>query len=182
MSHKFSFTIDSQDRKRPMPRSVIIGRKENETVVHVALKLFGFMLFFRDRLRIEPRLHDDAIPFEPDLIQLDYEMRPQLWVECGECSLNKLDKLAVKCPEAELWAVRRSFGELDDLLVQMRKHDLRRGRYGLVGLDAEMFDEIIGLMGTRNNVMWLAGDFEEKTMQFDFNGLWFDAPFRVEKF
>ena len=65
MSHKFNFAIDSQDRRRPMPGSVIVGRKDTETVAHVALKLIGYMLFYRDRLRLEPRLHDDAIaPFD----------------------------------------------------------------------------------------------------------------------
>jgi hypothetical protein len=102
-----------------------------------------------------------------------------LWVECGECSINKLDKLAVKCPEAELWVVRRSFKSAEELKVQMAKHDLRKGRYGIVGLDAEMFDEIEGMVHGRNEVMWLEGDFVEKKMQFDFNGLWFDTEFTV---
>lgn len=179
MSNKYSFTVESQDRKRPVPRSVIIGRKETETVVHVVLKLIGFIFFYRERLRIEPRLPDDSIPYEPDLIQLDYELRPQLWVECGECSLTKLDKLAVKCPEAELWVVRRSLKSAEDLLVQMRKHELRTGRYGLLALDAEMFDEIVGLVGTRNEVTWFGIDPETDTMRLEFNGLWFEAEFRV---
>ena len=179
MSHKFNFAIDSQDKCRPMPGSVIVGRKDTETVAHVALKLIGYMLFYRDRLRLEPRLHDDAIPFEPTLVQLDYELRPTLWVECGECSINKLDKLAVKCPEAELWVVKRSFDAAEELKVQMAKHELRKGRYGIVGLDPVMFDEVETLVRGRNEVMWLEGDFEEKKMQFDFNALWFDTEFTV---
>ncbi len=179
MSHKFNFVIDSQDKRRPMPRTVIVGRKDTETMGHVALKLIGYMLFFRDRLRIEPRLPHDSIPYEPDLVQLDYELRPVLWVECGECSIAKLDKLSVKCPEAEIWVVKRSFQAAVDMKAQMVKHELRKERYGVVGLDAEMFDEVEGMVRGRNEVMWLEGDFEEKKMQFDFNGLWFDTEFTV---
>jgi hypothetical protein len=34
----------------------------------------------------------------------------------------------------------------------------------------------------RNEVFWLRGEFDPPNMQFDFNGLWFDAPFTVLKF
>ena len=44
-----------------------------------------------------------------------------------------------------------------------------------------MFDEVEGLVRGRNEIMWLEGDFEEKKMQFDFNGLWFDTEFTVLK-
>jgi len=98
MSGKFSFSITSEDRKRDLPGKVIIGCNETETVTHVLLKFFGFLLFHRERLQIEARLHMDSIPFVPDLVQLDYELRPVFWVECGECAVTKLHKLAVKVP------------------------------------------------------------------------------------
>ncbi len=179
MSNKYSFAFDSQDKKRDLPRSVIIGRKDNETVVHVVLKIFGYILFFRDRLRLDARLPDDAISWVPDLSQLDYELRVKLWVECGECSINKLDKLAVKCPEAEIWVVTPSLEVAEDVIRQMAKHDLRRGRYRVLGLDGDMFNEVVGLTGNRNEVTWFGASFEEGTMQFEYAGLWFDTTFRI---
>lgn len=178
MAGKYSFQLEHANRRRPLPHKIILGQKESETTRHVLLKLFAYLLFYRDRLQIEPRLSDDNIPYEPDLVQIDYSMQIVLWVECGECGLEKLDRLAVKVPDAELWVIKSTFSEVEHLLQMMAKHELRRQRYRLLGLDAEMFDEVSGLLETRNRVFWVDGRFDPPAMQFEFNGLWFDAPFR----
>jgi uncharacterized protein YaeQ len=182
MSGKYSFTLRSEDRRRSLPHKLILGCQETETSRHVLLKLFGYLLFHRDRLQIEPRLEDDHIPFRPDLVELDYQLRPRLWVECGECSVQKLDKLAVKVPEAELWILKRSVAEVEDLLAGMRKERLRENRYNLLALDHEQFDEIRSRLGTRNEILWVNGRLDPPLLQFDFNGLWFEMECRVFRF
>jgi len=175
MSGKYSFTLQSEDPRRVLPHKLIIGRQDTETTRHVLLKLFGFLLFHRDRLLIEPRLDDDNIPFRPDLVELDYQLRPRLWVECGECTVQKLDKLAVKVPEAELWIIKRSAHEVEELIQGMRKARLRENRYHLLAFDHEVFDEVRTRLGSRNEVFWVGGSLNPPSMQFDFNGLWFDT-------
>lgn len=183
MSSRFAFHVQSQDnRRRDLPERVFIGRKETETTKHVLLKFLGFVLFHRDRLQIETELHDDNIPFTPDLVQLDYTLRPALWVECGEVSVAKLDKLAVKVPESEIWVVKRSPAEAASLLHDMAKHDLRRKRYRIVAFDPEMFDEALASLVPRNEVFWVRGEFDPPHLQFDFNSLWFDSEFQVLDF
>src|SRR5258706_10857359 len=90
MSGKYTFDLKSEERRHALPGKVIVGQKENEGAKHVLLKFMAFVLFHRERLQIEPRLLDDNIPFEPDVIQLDYSLRPALWIECGECGVSKL--------------------------------------------------------------------------------------------
>jgi len=102
MAGKYSFHLSSADPRRALPGKIIIGQRETETPTHVLLKLFGYLLFFRERLQLEARLHDDNIPYLPDLVQFDYTLRAALWIECGECSVEKLDRLAVKVPEAAI--------------------------------------------------------------------------------
>lgn len=182
MSGKYSFHLQSEDPRRNLPGKLIIGRRETETEHQVLLKLLGFVLFHRDRLRIEQPLHDDNIPYRPDLVQLDYQMRVTFWAECGEFSIQKLDKLAVKVPESEIWVLKRSPSEVDDLVRGMRKGDLRKDRYDLVAFDPEMFDEVASLLKSRNELVWVHGGFEPPEMQFDFNGLWFDSEFSVSRF
>lgn len=182
MSSKYSFRLTSQDRQRDLPPAITIGRQETETTAHVVLKLLAFLIFYRERIQIEVNLHMDNIPFTPDIVQLDYELRPRLWVECGECSVTKLDKLAVKVPEAEIWILKRSFESARHLLSAMAKEDLRRDRYNVIGLDEAMFDEMVGLVSPRNEVLWVRGEFERPQLQFDFNGLWFDASFEITRF
>ena len=136
MSAKYIFNLKSEDRRRELPGKVIIGRAELETVKDVVVKFLAFLLFYRERIQIEVNLHIDSIPFTPDVAQLDYELRPRLWVECGDCGVAKLNKLAVKVPEAEIWVVKRSVAEAQLLYDAMAKGELRRDRYGLIGLDS----------------------------------------------
>ncbi len=182
MAGKYSFHLRSEDRRRDLPSKIIIGQNDTETHAHILLKLLAFVIFHRERLQIEARLDNDAIPFEPDLVQLDYALRPKLWIECGECSVAKLDKLAVKVPEAEICVVKRSPAEAEHLLAAMAKADLRRDRYALVALDHEMFTEMCALLQSRNELFWVSGAFDPPHLQFDFNGLWFDAGFTVLRF
>ena len=182
MSAKFSFDLTSEERRRSLPPRIIVGQKENESARQVLLKFLAYVIFFRERLHIEPRLTDDSIPFAPTVVQFDYSLRPMLWVECGECGVARLDKLAVKIPEAEIWVVKRSLAEAEELARAMAKGELRRNRYGLIGLDEAMFDEMQGLLAPRNKLTWFRGEFDPPAMQFEFNGLWFDVAFSVLKF
>lgn len=182
MTGKFSFSLTSDDARRPFPSKIIIGQAETETVIHVGLKLLGYLLFFRDRIQIETRLPDQMIPYVPDLSQLDYELRPRLWVECGECSIAKLHKLAVKAPEAEIWVLKRSYAAAEDTLRAMLKEGLRRNRYNIIGMEPEILAEMCSLIQSRNTLYWLKGTFEPGEIQFDLNGLWFELPLKVYRF
>ena len=182
MSGKYNFDLKSDERRHPLPPKIIVGRKENEGAKHVMLKFLAFVLFYRERLQIGQRLPDETFPFEPDVVQLDYLLRLSLWVDCGECTVHKLHKLAVKAPDAEIWIVKRSPADAQQLHAAMAKAELRRNRYGIVGLDAAMFDELCGLLAPRNALTWFAGEFDPPHLQFEFNGLWFDHTFTVLKF
>jgi hypothetical protein len=91
----------------------------------------------------------------------------------------KLDKLSVKCPEAEIWVVKASGEEALALLRMMQREEFRTGRYGIVALDPDMVMEAEGLVRERNTFHWYRGELDQKRMQFDLNGLWFDHAFDV---
>ncbi len=182
MSNKYSFGLSSDDGSRKLPTKIIVGRAETETLIHVGLKLLAFIYFYRDRLQLETRIPDESIPFVPDLVQLDYSLRPVLWVECGECSLGKLHKLAVKAPEAELWLVKRSRADAEETLRGMAKEQMRKGRYRLLALDGPAFEEMAGLIQSRNDLYWLRASADPHEMQFDLNGLWFELPFEIMEY
>lgn len=181
MSARYVFNLVSDNPRRPLPSKILLPQADTETLTHILLKLFAYLLFFRDRIQIEPRLDDDYLPFEPDIVQLDYEGRVALWVECGECALAKLDRLAVKAPYATIWSVKRSEAEAAELARAMNREGLRIGRYGIVGLDSEMLNEVAELTGARNDVRWYLGHFEPPRLQFEYNGLWFESEFTVRK-
>ena len=179
MSARYVFNLRGTSSRSTLPSKILLVQRETETLTHILLKLFGFLLFQRERLQIEPHLDDEYIPYTPDLLQTDLQGRIALWVECGECAVTKLDRLAVKVPDAEIWTLKPSAAAAADLLARMRHDELRPGRYGLVGLDPAMLAEVAGLTQARNDVVWHRAAFEPAEMQFEYNGLWFDAPFSV---
>lgn len=131
---------------------------------------------------MEVWLDREGLPFVPDLVELDYQLEPVLWVECGECSVQKLDKLAVKVPNAEIWVVKKSLQDAEHLRLAMQKGELRRNRYAIVAFDWEPFQELLGNLKSRNDVRWYRGRIHDGSIQLDFNGLWFDLGFQVLRF
>lgn len=182
MSGKYSFYLKSDDPSRQLPGKVIMGLADTETIFHVGLKLVAYIYYYRERLQIETRVPNDAIQFVPDLVQLDYQLRPKLWIECGECGISKLNKLAVKAPEAEICVVKKSFAAGEELLRMMEKEKLRRGRYQILALEYEPFAEMCGLAADRNQVYWFKAIPEEQVMQLEFNGLWFELGYSLHNF
>lgn len=182
MSSKFNFDLRSDDWRRKLPEKLIIGRTELETAEHIILKFLAYIILYRERLEIGPNLHNEDIPFIPGVVQLDYQLNPALWVECNDCSVQKLDKLAVKVHEAEIWVVLRSPEAMADLLRHMTHAKLRKNRYHLIAFDAEMFTELTHSLKPRNDFYLVQAELEPPNLQFDFNGLWFDVPFFMEKF
>lgn len=182
LSAKFTFRLTSNLRNHPLPAKILIAQQPVEPLDHVLLKLLAFVVFQRDRLQLQPRLHDDNVPYVPDLLQLDFTLRPVLWVDCGDVSVARLDKLAVKTPWAEIWAVTRSRQHLDVLAGEMTRLNLRRNRYRLLAFDGGMFEEMLRLLNERNELALYGASLETGELQLDFNGLWFEGTMAVERF
>lgn len=182
MVTKYVFNLQSQDNQRDLPSKIIIVQKREETVVEVLQRLFGYLILYRDRIQMQTDLHDEYIPFVPDLVQLDFQMQPAFWAECGECTPKKLNKLAVKVHEGEVWIVRSSREAVEELTHQMDKAKSRRNRYKILRLDEEMIAEISETLQLRNDVTWYSSRFEQGQAQFDFNGLWFESEFEVVEY
>lgn len=179
---RFTFELDASSKTKALPHKLLINQNETETIDHVALKLLSFLLFFRDRLKIETDVDLDHIPFTPDLVQLDYCLRPALWVECGECEVKKLKKLSVKAADAEIWIVTKHPRLAQSLLDKMSKAGLRKNRFSILAFDPEMFTECSSLIAAKNRVFWHRCSWAPAQLEFDLNEVWFDAPFSVWRF
>jgi uncharacterized protein YaeQ len=91
-------------------RLVIVPRKE-ETMEHVALRLSAFLLFWDLDPKYELSLKHPALSqqeFRPDLVALNVAGEIALWVECGNVSLHKLNKLTRRYPQARLAVLKTS--------------------------------------------------------------------------
>ena len=182
MSAKFTVRLTSALANHPLPPKTLLVQAPGEPLARVLLKLLAFVLFQRERLQLEPRLHDDDIPFIPGLVQLDYELRPALWIECGATPAERLDKLAVKAARSEIWVVLRSLVEMEQQLGEMHRLGLRERRYRLLGFEAAVFDELLALLTDRNELSLYRLDWSERQVQLDFNGIWFEGALEVREF
>jgi len=177
-----SFHLQSGDGRLTLPPKLVLHRRAEESEDLILLKILGYLLLYRERLQVEPRLHDRDIHLVPHLLQMDFELHPALWAECGECEARRLKKIAIKVPDAEIWLLRESPEAASELLRLMEKQKLRRNRYNIVGFDPDMFEELRAHLKPRNEVFWVGAGFDPPGMSFDFNGLWFEAPFTHLKF
>ena len=182
MSTRFSFRLKSSDPRREFPHKLLLNQEYDELPEHVLHRLLGYLLFFRERLEITANLQNDNIPFRPDLVELDYQMRPILWVESGSNTTDKLARLATKAPDATLWILRASPEAADNLLHEMERAGLRRQRYQILAFVAVMMEEMLGLLEARNDVFWVQSSFDPPLLQFEFKGLWFDHEFSVSSY
>ena len=182
MQTKYSFQLKSEDKTRDFPHKALLTESEQQPAGQLLLKLLGYLLFFRERIQIDTRLPNSTFNFAPDIAALDYQLHPVLLIECGDCDTKKLNKLAIKAPEAEIWVLRSNEAEALDLLKRMKKDDLRTGRYKILAFEEEGFREMHELLSPKNEVMWVSVDWDLCSIQLDFNEVWFDLEFQVFDF
>ena len=150
MAGKFSFRLQRAEPRRDFPSKLIIGQQETETPAHVLMKALAYLLFFRERLQIDVNLHMDSIPFRPDVVQLDYEMRPRVVGRMRRVHrATSSTSWPSKCPRRRSGSSKSSLAAAEELLRAMGKAGLRRQRYRLIGLDDGMVEEMSGLLRSR---------------------------------
>lgn len=177
--HKFSFRIECEDTRLGLPEKLVIGRDQDEAIVHVVLKALGFLIFFRERLQIGGHLFNDNIPFVPDLLQLDYEGHPLFWAECGESDPQRLKKIVAKAPRGEVWWLRERQGDFERMSGALKKAGVRPGRVRMLAFPDELVDGLCQNLAARNEVYWMPASFEPPALQFDFNSEWIESDFAL---
>ena len=88
---------------------VIFSSPPGESTWHVALKLLAFLLYRRRAPLVERSVGQR---FKPDLVVLR-DGRVRLWIDCGETSLRKLDRVVAGNPGARIVIVKDTARRLD---------------------------------------------------------------------
>lgn len=100
---KAKYTFNFGDSKLVMYKGM------SESPEHIVLKLLSYILF-QKRPKIE---HYANQHHKPDLvIQDDYTVT--LWVECGEVSIKKLDKVSTHNNKADIFVVKETVRQATD--------------------------------------------------------------------
>jgi len=178
VSTKLTFALGSDEKSRKLPSKIVISQSQNETLDHVLLKALAFVIFHSDRLRLEVDLEMPGVPFVPDLVALALDGRPELWIECGEVSLHKLEKLTLKLGDADIWIVKKSAGDVAKTVELARRNIRRLGRVRLLTFDPGFIPELRALASGANS-LHLVKLVPGEMAQLVFNDLWFETTLRV---
>lgn len=93
---------------------VILAAKPEEKADHLALKLAAFAMFLDKEPIVEPSSDHPALgdlDLRPDVCALDISGQISLWIECGEVSINKVDKVNRRLPQVRLVVLKKSMHE-----------------------------------------------------------------------
>jgi hypothetical protein len=95
-------------------RKLILAQGAQETFDHLALRLSAPILFWalEPKMELSPKHPALAqMEFRPDFIALNEAGETLLWGECGNVSLNKIDKVLRRCPYARVVVLKASPAE-----------------------------------------------------------------------
>ena len=178
ISTKLTFALGSDEKSRKLPSKIVVSQSQNEKLDHVLLKALAIVIFHSDRLRLDVDVELPRVPFVPDLITLALDGRPELWIECGEVSLHKLEKLTLKLGDADIWIVKKNAGEVSKTVEQARRNIRRLSRVRLLTFDPGFIPELLAL-ATGSNSLHLVKLVTGEMMQLVFNDLWFETALKV---
>jgi hypothetical protein len=154
MAYRCEYNLNGDKRR------LILTQGKEEPFDHVALRLAAFALFWTSEPKMElspshPAL--DSVEFRPDFLALNDAGEIVLWGECGNTSLNKLDKLTRRFPSARIVALRASEPEGKRMRADVDDAVDRNGRIEILAFRAEDFilwrnavEEKIELFGESN--------------------------------
>lgn len=133
---------------------VIFSSFAGESTWHVALKLLAYLLYRQRRPLVERSVGQR---YKPDLVVLRDDGRVRLWIDCGETSLRKLERVVAANPIARVVIVKDTLRHLDAYraLAQRELHDEPRLLYLAFG--DGLVDGLAAAMRQRNRVHFAKG-------------------------
>lgn len=159
MIEKFTFDIVSPKVKRKL----ILVKNEGERREHIVLKLLAYILFYEERLRIEPDL---GMHYRPDLAVEGEHGVPEVWIDCGQIALEKAEKLSRKLRATRLVFVKESVQELTRFKATVDKKAEYANRIEYLAFDSGVIEQIALQLGRSNE--WTLYEIDENTIGITF--------------
>ena len=148
---------------------MVMTQGSQEPGDHIALRLAACALFWplEPKVELSPKHPALAgVEFRPDFIVLNDAGEVVLWGECGNTSLNKLDKLTRRFPRARIVAIRASEAEGRRMRTDLDETLERSHRVEVLAFRSVDFDVWRGAVGEVNEVF---GEADEKTLNLVIN-------------
>ena len=151
-------SINDYDRELFAERRIVLETRAGEAMPHIVLKIIAMALFHDPALQVEPTMDDDD-RYKPDLLLRQDDHRPALWVECGQCRVQKLDKVTFRHYDAKVVMLKRSAREAREIMQRCRGEVRRIQAIEFIGFDSGFVESIAeALTGKNDIVAIISGD------------------------
>lgn len=111
MIEKFTFDLQAEMPGKPaVKRKMIVVKAEMESREHIAMKLLAYLLFYDPRLIIEKSVE---MHYKPDLVIMGDNGLPELWIDCGQIAVKKVESLAIKLKSSRFIVVKETKREME---------------------------------------------------------------------
>ncbi|HOW27418.1 MAG TPA: YaeQ family protein [Elusimicrobiota bacterium] len=117
-------------------RRLLLVSQQEETLEHLALKLAGFILFWDSDPTVEVSLKNPALAgqeFRPDLVAFNDAGDIALWVECGNVTMHKLNKLSRRYSQARVVVLKEQSSEAQRLRKEVAGQLTHHHRVEILG-------------------------------------------------
>jgi uncharacterized protein YaeQ len=169
-------SINDYDRDLFAERRIVLELRDGESMQHIVLKILAMALFHDRHLLIEPRM-DDGERYAPDLLIRSEDGRPAVWIECGACRVQKLDKVTFRHYDARIVVIKRHEREARELLERCRGEVRRLQSVEFIGFDRGFVDRVADTLTGKNDVIAILSG---GSMQLVVGGTTFES--RVHRF
>lgn len=91
-------------------KKMILVKGETESPEHIAMKLVAYLLYYDPRLIIEKSVD---MHYKPDLVIMGDHGLPELWIDCGQIAVKKVESLAGKLKSSRFIVIKETKREME---------------------------------------------------------------------
>ena len=113
------------------------------------LKFLSYLLCYRPGIKVEYRIEQH---FQPDLIVEGEHFQPLLWVDCGNTALKKLDKVATKNHNCDIYIVKENEYQLRAYYQKAQKRVKHAERVQFICFEEKFVSALVDSLRRTNEV------------------------------
>ena len=145
-------SINDYDRNLFAERRIVLETREGEGMPHIVLKVLAMAMFHDPALQVEPTMDDDD-RFQPDLLIRSDDYRPKVWIECGACRVQKLDKVTFRHYDAQVVVIKRLAREANELMERCKGEVRRLHAVEFIGFDKDFVETVADALTGKNDIV-----------------------------
>jgi uncharacterized protein YaeQ len=145
-------SVNDYDRNLFAERRIVLETREGEGMPHIVLKVLAMALFHDAALQVEPSM-DDEDRYKPDLLIRSDDYRPKVWIECGACRVQKLDKVTFRHYDASVVLIKRTAREAREIMERCAGEVRRLHAIEFIGFDINFVENVADALTGKNDIV-----------------------------